>query len=170
MSATDKMSKKELEETIVQLLRKHYGGTLATLRPDGTPQASGVGFVNEGLILYMAMDPKSQKKINIDKNPNVGFATFKDYYKWEHVKAVQLAGKCELVTDQAEIDKISMLFAEKFPWVVESKMVLDWYAKEGPVPYYKLTPHTVAYLDYQKYGFNGFEVLKGVTPLLSQSP
>jgi general stress protein 26 len=155
--ATDK---KELIINIEALLKKNYGGTLATLRPDGTPQASGVGFVNEGLILYIAMDPRSQKKINIDKNPNVGFATFKDYYKWDRVKAVQLAGKCEVVTDQAEIDKISMLFAEKFPWVVESKMVLDWYAAQGPIPYYKLTPHTVAYLDYQKYGFNGFEVLE----------
>ena len=152
--------RKELIDNIEAVLKKNYGGTLATLRPDGTPQASGVGFVNEGLILYIAMDPRSQKKINIDKNPNVGFATFKDYYKWDRVKAVQLAGKCEVVTDQAEIDKISMLFAQKFPWVVESKMVLDWYAKEGPIPYYKLTPHTVAYLDYQKYGFNGFEVLQ----------
>ncbi len=151
--------RKELIKNIEALLKKNYGGTLATLRPDGTPQASGVGFVNEGLILYIAMDPKSQKKINIDRNPNVGLATFKDYYKWDRVKAVQLAGKCEVVTDQADMDKISMLFAEKFPWVMESKMVLDWYAKEGPIPYYKLTPHTVAYLDYQKYGFNGFEVL-----------
>lgn len=155
--ATDK---KELINNIEAVLKKNYGGTLATLRPDGTPQASGVGFVNEGLVLYMAMDPNSQKKINIDQNPNVGFATFKDYYKWDRVKAVQLAGRCQVVTDQAEIDKISMLFAQKFPWVVESKMVLDWYAKQGSVPYYRLTPHTVAYLDYQKYGFNGFEVLK----------
>lgn len=155
--ATDK---KELINNIEAVLKKNYGGTLATLRPDGTPQASGVGFVNEGLVLYMAMDPNSQKKMNIDQNPNVGFATFKDYYKWDRVKAVQLAGRCQVVTDQAEIDKISMLFAQKFPWVVESKMVLDWYAKQGSVPYYRLTPHTVAYLDYQKYGFNGFEVLK----------
>jgi nitroimidazol reductase NimA-like FMN-containing flavoprotein (pyridoxamine 5'-phosphate oxidase superfamily) len=72
MPATDKMSRKELEETIVQLLRKHYGGTLATLRPDGTPQASGVGFVNEGLVLYIAMDPKSQKKINYRQESECG--------------------------------------------------------------------------------------------------
>jgi hypothetical protein len=63
------------------------------------------------------------------------------------------------VTDQETIDKMSMLFAEKSPWVVESKMVPDWYAGEGPIPYCRPKPQTVAYLDCQKYGFNGFEVL-----------
>ncbi len=47
--------RKELIISIEAVLKKNYGGTLATLRPDGTPQASGVGFVNEGPILYMAM-------------------------------------------------------------------------------------------------------------------
>lgn len=155
--ATDR---KELEQTIIEFLKKHYGGTLATVREDGTPQASGVGFVNDGLTIYMAIDPKSYKKKNMDRNPNVGLATFKDYYKWERIKAVQLAGRAELVTDEAEIEKVSMLFAEKFPWVLESKMVLDWYAEEGPIPYYKIIPKVIAYLDYQRYGFNGFETIE----------
>ena len=142
--ATDR---KELEQTIVAFLKKHYGGTLATVREDGTPQASGVGFVNDGLTLYMAIDPKSYKKRNMDRNPNVGLATFKDYYKWDRVKAVQLAGRAELVIDEAEIEKISLMFAEKFPWILESKMVLDWYAREGPIPYYKIVPKVIAYLD-----------------------
>lgn len=155
--ATDR---KELEQTIIEFLKKHYGGTLATVREDGTPQASGVGFVNDGLTIYMAIDPKSYKKKNMDRNPKVGLATFKDYYKWERIKAVQLAGRAELVTDEAEIEKVSMLFAEKFHWVLESKMVLDWYAEEGPIPYYKIIPKVIAYLDYQRYGFNGFETIE----------
>lgn len=153
-------NEKELEQAVVAFLRKHYGGTLATVREDGTPQASGIGFVNDGLTLYIAMDPKSYKKKNIDRNPNVGLATFKDYYKWERIKAVQLAGQAELVTNEDESNKVSMLFAEKFPWVMESKMVLDWYEREGPMPYYRIVPKIIAYLDYQKYGFNCYETIE----------
>jgi len=152
--------KEELKRTIIEFLKKHNGGTMATIREDGTPQASGMSFVNDGLTIYIAMDPDSQKKKNIDRNPNVGLATFKDYYKWEKVRAVQLAGKAELVTDEDEINKIQMLFAEKFPWVVSSEMVLEWFGRVGPIPYYKIIPHTIAYLDFQNYGFNGHEVLE----------
>ena len=152
--------RKEMEQIIIEYFKRHFGGTLATVREDGTPQASGVGFVNDGLIIYMAIDPKSYKKKNMDRNPNVGLAIFKDYYKWEKIRAVQLAGRAELVTDKAEIEKVSMLFAEKFPWVVESKMVMNWYAIYGPIPYYKIIPKVVSYLDYQKYGFNGFKTIE----------
>lgn len=69
------------------------------------------------------------------------------------------AAACEVVTGQAGNDKASMLFAEKSLRVVESKMVPGRYAREGPLPCYKLTPHTVACLDYQRCGSNGLEVL-----------
>jgi nitroimidazol reductase NimA-like FMN-containing flavoprotein (pyridoxamine 5'-phosphate oxidase superfamily) len=37
---------------ILTLLDQHRIMTVATLRPDGWPQATTVGYVNEGLTLY----------------------------------------------------------------------------------------------------------------------
>ena len=34
--------------------------TVATNRPDGWPQATTVGYVNDGLTLYFLCDPESQ--------------------------------------------------------------------------------------------------------------
>lgn len=154
------MDKKKLEKTIVQYLRKHYGGTLSTVREDGSPQASGITYVNDGLTIYFAMDPESYKKKNVDRNPNVGMAIFKDYYRWDNARAVQLAGKCELVTDGDEMAKIGRLLVEKFPWLVNSTGAMEWAARVGPIPFYKITPKIIAYLDYRKFGFNQYEVLE----------
>lgn len=153
-------NKEELKQTIIAFLRKHYGGTLATVREDGTPQASGISFVNDGLTIYFAMDPQSQKKINVDKNPNVGLAIFKDYYRFDNTKAVQLAGRCEPVTDPKEIERIGAMFVEKFPWMMEYKGMMEWAQRVGPIPFYRITPKIIAYLDYRKYGFNRYEVLE----------
>ena len=154
------MDKKKLEHTIIEHLKKHYGGTLATVREDGTPQASGITYVNDGFIVYFAMDPQSYKKKNIDRNPNVGLAIFKDYYRWDKARAVQLGGKCEIVTDKDEISRIETLIVEKFPWVVGYAGAMEWAVRVGPVPYYKITPKTIAYLDYDKFGFNQYKVLE----------
>jgi general stress protein 26 len=152
------MDREQLKTTIVEYLRKHYGGTLATAREDGSPQASGITYVSDGLLIYFAMDPQSYKKMNVDRNPEVGVAIFKDYYRWDKARGVQLGGKCEIVTDQDEIAKIEGLMVEKYPWVVTYAGVMEWAAKVGPVPYYRITPTTIAYLDYQRFGFNGYEV------------
>jgi len=154
------VNKKKLEQTIIEHLKRHNGGTLATVREDGTPQASGITYVNDGFIIYFAMDPQSYKKKNIDRNHNVGLAIFKDYYRWDKARAVQLAGRCEIVTDKDEIAKIETLIVEKFPWVVGYAGAMEWAARVGPVPYYKIIPKTIAYLDYDKFGFNQYKVLE----------
>ena len=154
------MNKKQLEQSILDHLRKHNGGTLSTVREDGSPQASGITYVSDGFTIYFAMDPGSYKKKNVDRNPNVGLAIFKDYYRWDKARAVQLAGKCEVVTDKDEVAKIETLLVEKFPWVVTYAGVMEWAARVGPVPYYRIVPKTIAYLDYQKFGFDQYEVLE----------
>ncbi len=151
--------KEFLKETIIKYLGGHQGGTLSTIRPDGTPQASGISYVNIGLNLYFAMDPHSQKMKNIDHNPNVGFATFKDYHRWDRTRAVQLHGKCEVVTDKAEEEKVINLIVAKWPWCVEYESMMEWAAKAGTVPYCKIIPKGIAYLDYPKFGFNQYVVL-----------
>jgi nitroimidazol reductase NimA-like FMN-containing flavoprotein (pyridoxamine 5'-phosphate oxidase superfamily) len=153
------MDREELEKTIIKYLKRHYGGTMSTIREDGSPQASGISYVSDGLILYFGMDPESEKKKNVDRNPNVGVAIFKDYYRLDKIKAVQLAGRCEKVANDAEAAKAAALFPEKFPAMAEFKGMAEWANAVGPIPFYRITPKKIAYLDYPKYGFNKYEVL-----------
>jgi Pyridoxamine 5'-phosphate oxidase len=54
-----------IQHKILQLLDQHRIMTVATLRPDGWPQATTVGYVNKALTLYFLCGPDSQKANNL---------------------------------------------------------------------------------------------------------
>jgi nitroimidazol reductase NimA-like FMN-containing flavoprotein (pyridoxamine 5'-phosphate oxidase superfamily) len=51
-----------LRRKILTLLDQHRVMTLATLRPDGWPQATTVGYANEGLDIYFLCGLDSQRR------------------------------------------------------------------------------------------------------------
>lgn len=55
----------EIRKKILSLLDQHRIMRLATLRPDGWPQTTTVGYVHEGLTLYFLCAPDSQKAANL---------------------------------------------------------------------------------------------------------
>jgi nitroimidazol reductase NimA-like FMN-containing flavoprotein (pyridoxamine 5'-phosphate oxidase superfamily) len=64
-----------LKVKILDLLRRHHTMTLATVRPDGYPQATTVNYVHDDdLNLYFATDAASQKAGNIKLNNKVSAA------------------------------------------------------------------------------------------------
>src|SRR5690349_18666429 len=53
---------------IVELLNGHRLMTVATNRPDGWPQATTVGYVNDGMTIYFLCGPESQKAQNLARD------------------------------------------------------------------------------------------------------
>ena len=60
-----------LKSKILELLDQHRLMTIATNRPDGWPQATTVGYVNEGLPIYFLCSPQSQKAANLARDNRV---------------------------------------------------------------------------------------------------
>ena len=58
----------EIRRKILTLLDQHRIMTIATLRPDGWPQATTVGYVNAGLVLYFLCGLDSQKARNLARD------------------------------------------------------------------------------------------------------
>ena len=58
---------------IVELLAQHRLTTIATNRPDGWPQATTVGYANDGLTLYFLCGPQSQKAKNIARDNRISW-------------------------------------------------------------------------------------------------
>jgi nitroimidazol reductase NimA-like FMN-containing flavoprotein (pyridoxamine 5'-phosphate oxidase superfamily) len=58
----------KLRRKILALLDQHRIMTVATLRPDGWPQATTVGYVNQGLTLYFLCGLDSQKAKNLARD------------------------------------------------------------------------------------------------------
>ena len=61
----------EIRRKILTLLDQHRIMTVATLRPDGWPQATTVGYVNEGLVLYFLCGLDSQKAKNLARDDRI---------------------------------------------------------------------------------------------------
>lgn len=60
-----------IRKKIMTLLDQHRNMTVATLRPDGWPQATTVGYANDGLTLYFLCGPDSQKAENLARDDRV---------------------------------------------------------------------------------------------------
>jgi general stress protein 26 len=58
---------KALKSKILEALASHHMMTLATIRPDGYPQATTVNYIHDGFTVYFATDATSQKAGNINK-------------------------------------------------------------------------------------------------------
>ncbi|MGT2469116.1 pyridoxamine 5'-phosphate oxidase family protein [Mesorhizobium atlanticum] len=58
----------EIRDQIQTLLDEHRIMTVATLGPDGWPQATTVGYVNDGLTLCFLCGLDSQKAANIARD------------------------------------------------------------------------------------------------------
>lgn len=63
-----------LRSRILEVLQRHHAMTLATIRPDGYPQATTVNYIHDALTLYFATAASSQKAGNIKLNNKVSVA------------------------------------------------------------------------------------------------
>jgi hypothetical protein len=57
--------KHELQQKTIGILSRCMDMTIATIRPSGTPQATVVSFVHDGLLLYFGCGPARRKPANI---------------------------------------------------------------------------------------------------------
>jgi general stress protein 26 len=151
------MMKEDLQKAIVNYLETHRHCTLATVREDGSPQASTVSYVNDGLKIYFMTDPSSAKAKNIEFCPEVALAITEDYLDWDEIKAVQLAGTVEWIADEAELSQVQRMFADKFPQV--NKYLSPYGVSIEQIPFLRVGPKIINFLDYSK-GFNHWETIE----------
>lgn len=138
---------KEIRKKILTLLDQHRIMTLATLRPDGWPQATTVGYVNEGLTLYFLCGRESQKAANLARDDRVSLTIDHDTDKIMEITGLSMAAHAEAVTDRAEAERVLSLLPTKYPPQPDLPVRLP--APED-VRIFRLTPTVVSVLDYSK--------------------
>ena len=105
---------KQKKQAILQLLDRHRLMALATNRPDGWPQVTLVGYINDGFLLYCFVAHNSQKHANILRDPRVSVAIGSDAPHPLDIEGLSLAGKASVVTDQSEFNDISRLRLKRY--------------------------------------------------------
>jgi nitroimidazol reductase NimA-like FMN-containing flavoprotein (pyridoxamine 5'-phosphate oxidase superfamily) len=97
----------EIRRKILTLLDQHRIMTIATLRPDGWPQATTVGYVNEGLTLYFLCGLDSQKAANLARDDRVSLTIDHDMPQVMEITGLSMAAHAQAVTSPAEATRSS---------------------------------------------------------------
>jgi nitroimidazol reductase NimA-like FMN-containing flavoprotein (pyridoxamine 5'-phosphate oxidase superfamily) len=130
---------------ILELLDQHRLMTVATNRPDGWPQATTVGYVNDGLTIYFLCGPQSQKAQNISRDNRVSLTIDHDTDDPMAITGLSMAAHAQPVIDQNEIAKALGLLVKRYP---------EYAAFPPPKPeeimIMRLLPKVISALDYSK--------------------
>jgi nitroimidazol reductase NimA-like FMN-containing flavoprotein (pyridoxamine 5'-phosphate oxidase superfamily) len=137
----------QIRRRILELLDQHRIMTIATLRPDGWPQATTVGYVNEGLTLYFLCGLDSQKAANLAHDDRVSLTIDHDTPDLMAITGLSMAARAQPVADQAEAEKVLRLLPSKYPAQTNLPVPMP---KPGDVRIFRLTPTVISVLDYCK--------------------
>jgi len=146
--------KHQFKAQIVELLDKHRIMTIATNRADGWPQATVVGYANDGLIIYCLIAREGQKWANITRDPRVSLAIANDYPQPLQIKGLSIAARAVEATDSGEREHFAEIMYKRYP---EYKVMPP--PDPATMPLIRLTPEIVSVLDYSK-GFGHTELIK----------
>jgi len=143
-----------MHEKIVAILSGAQQMTIATVRPDGYPQATTVSYVHDGVTVYFGTAADSQKARNIALCDKVSLTVNLPFDRWEEIHALSMGGRAARVTDPKEIGKIGNLMVKKFP------QGADFGPDEGErIALFSVSPEVVSVLDYRK-GIGHTELVK----------
>mgnify|MGYP003384532263 CR=1 FL=1 len=133
-------------EFALDVLNQAKDITLATIRPDGYPQATTVNYVNDGLTIYVGVDKNSQKANNVRHCEKVSLTVNGRYTDWEHLHGLSMGGRAEILDAADEIAKVEAAMDKKFPEIGE------WAHSDArhSIVFLKISPTVVSLLNYEK--------------------
>lgn len=137
----------EIRKKILTLLDQHRIMTIATLRPDGWPQATTVGYVNEGLTLYFLCGRESQKAANLAQDDRVSLTIDHDTPNIMAITGLSMAARADAVSDRTEAERVLRLLPTKYPEQTDLPIQMP---TVDDVRIFRVTPKLISVLDYSK--------------------
>jgi PPOX class probable F420-dependent enzyme len=135
----------EIRRKILALLDEHRIMTVATLRPDGWPQATTVGYVSEELTLYFLCARDSQKAKNLARDDRISLTIDHDVGAPLAIAGLSMAAHARVVDERAEVNSFFQKLAAKYPEYASMPMPnLD------EIRVFRVRPIVISVLDYSK--------------------
>jgi nitroimidazol reductase NimA-like FMN-containing flavoprotein (pyridoxamine 5'-phosphate oxidase superfamily) len=104
-----------MEESAIRILDGRRVMAVSTVRPDGWPQTTIVGYANVGLLLYFIISRTSQKYANIRSDNRVAIAVGEEPADLRSLQAVYSSAHAVEVTEDGEREEAWRLLAERHP-------------------------------------------------------
>lgn len=136
-----------LRTKILELLDEHRILSLATLRPDGWPQTTTVGYVSRGMTLWFMCGKDSQKARNLARDNRVSLTIDRDTTDPMAIRGLSMAARALPIVDEAQIRDVMLVELPKKYSEYRSMMTdLDI----SGVAVFELRPEVISILDYSK--------------------
>jgi nitroimidazol reductase NimA-like FMN-containing flavoprotein (pyridoxamine 5'-phosphate oxidase superfamily) len=137
----------EIRRKILALLDQHRIMTVATLRSDGWPQATTVGYVNEGLTLYFLCGLDSQKAKNLARDDRISLTIDHDTADLMAITGLSMAAHAHAVEDRTEAEKVLRMLPLKYPDAPPLPLKMP---SPDEIRVFRVTPTVISVLDYSK--------------------
>jgi len=137
----------QIKKKILEILDQHRIMTIVTLRPDGWPQATTVGYVNEGLTLYFLCGLDSQKAANLAHDDRVSLTIDHDTDQIMEIAGLSMAARAEIVDDRVEAEKVLEMLPLKYPKQNSLPVAMP---RPEDVRIFRVIPLVISVLDYSK--------------------
>lgn len=145
-----------LKTQIISIMDAHRVMTVATLRADGWPQATTVGYAHEGLTLYFLCGLESQKAVNIVRDNRISITIDHDEPQVMAITGLSMAARADRIEDPQEAERVMGLLIARYPAQGQSPGELP---PASAVAIFKVTPGVISVLDYSK-GFGHAELTR----------
>lgn len=107
----------EVRERIAAFLAAHTTLALATVGPEGAPEAAAVFYAHDaGLNLYFLSEERTRHGQNLLADPRVAGTIHADGQDWRGIRGIQVAGKA-LPAPTDELARAAALYGRKFVFV-----------------------------------------------------
>ena len=136
-----------IRKTIQAILDGQRIMSVATLRPDGWPQATTVGYVNDGMTLYFLCSPDSQKAANLARDKRLSLTINPDAGQLMQITGLSMAAFAEKVEDPDEADRVLRMMPAKYP--VQQDLAIAMPARDQ-ICIFRVMPKVISVLDYSK--------------------
>lgn len=104
-----------MDQTAIDILDKYRLMAISTVRPDGWPQTTLVGYANEGLLIYFVISRHGQKFANLKRDQRVSIAVGRDVEDAKDIRELAIAGEASEVTDPRQRERAIDLLLERRP-------------------------------------------------------
>lgn len=111
-----------MDQTAAELLATHHVMAISTVRPDGWPQTTIVGYANDGLTIFFVIFRSSQKFANIGADPRVSIAIGHEPPDLRLAQALYAGALASEVTDPEERKEAWELLKRRHPNLVGTPM------------------------------------------------
>ena len=99
----------------IEILDSHRAMAVSTVRPDGWPQTTIVGYANDGWTVSFLIFRSSQKFANIEHDDRISIAISGDPSYLSDIKAVYAGAHASEVTDASERTHAWTLLLQRHP-------------------------------------------------------